>query len=107
MSIPLAALALGASLIGAGCSSGATKGGTEYKYEFSTLTAYMNAPHTFHLKRNPSNLMRNATSELDRMLGQVLTPMLNVISSGLTGVVVMLLVLLLVISFPSLALVLI
>ena len=57
------------------------------------FTAYMHAPHTFHLKRNPADLVRNANTELERMLTQVLGPTLSIIANGLIGVVVLALIL--------------
>lgn len=45
-------------------------------YEFSRrmMEAYMQAPYTFHLKRNTSELLRNTTQEVKLMVNQFLMP---------------------------------
>ena len=50
------------------------------RYRFSTrlMTSYMQAPYTFHLKRNSSELLRNAAQEVQLMTNQALMPLIMI-----------------------------
>jgi ATP-binding cassette subfamily C protein len=54
-------------------------------YEFSRrlMQAYMQAPYTFYLQRNSSELLRNATQEVKLMVGQFMQPFLNFANQGI------------------------
>lgn len=47
--------------------------------------AYMHAPYTFHLGRNPADLVRNANLEVDRVTQVVLSPAINMFAHTLIG----------------------
>lgn len=55
--------------------------------------AYMNAPYTYHLKRNSSELLRNTTQETQYMARQFMFPLLKMIMDGviITGILIFLL----------------
>lgn len=50
--------------------------------------AYMYAPYSFHLQRNPAELMRNANQEVERMIEHVMSPLLILIAQGLIGLAI-------------------
>lgn len=50
--------------------------------------AYMHAPYTFHLRRNPAELVRNANLEVDRVVQVVLQPAIAMFAHGLIGICV-------------------
>lgn len=61
----------------------------------STLFArYLRLPYSFHLRRNSSELMRNASESVNEVLGSVLMPMVRLVAEGfvILGLVVVLLV---------------
>lgn len=53
------------------------------------VDAYMNAPYTFHLTRNTSELIRNVERETSLIAGQVLTPILEVATRALIMIAVL------------------
>ena len=56
------------------------------------FTAYMNAPYTFHIQRNSSELYRNTVQEVNQIMGSVLMPLLTLTMQAaiMTAVLVML-----------------
>lgn len=55
--------------------------------------AYMNAPYTYHLKRNSAELLRNTTQETRYMVKQFMLPLLKMIMDGviIAGIIIFLL----------------
>ena len=58
---------------------------TRTRLGIQLFRAYMHAPYLFHLRRNPAELVRNATLEVDRVVQVVLAPAINMIAHGLIG----------------------
>ncbi len=54
--------------------------------------AYMLAPYPFHLRRNSAELLRNAAQEVERVVSEVLNPVLTVLRQGIVMVAVVALV---------------
>jgi len=52
------------------------------------FSAYMTAPYPFHLRRNSAELLRNSTQEVERIVTEVLNPMLTVARQGIVMVAV-------------------
>ena len=49
-----------------------------YLFSLRLMTAYMQAPYTFYLQRNSSELLRNATGEVNILINNVLAPIMNI-----------------------------
>lgn len=49
------------------------------------FSAYMRAPYVFHLQRNPAELTRNATQEVNRCIQKVIEPLLVMAASAFIG----------------------
>lgn len=56
--------------------------------------AYMNAPYTYHLKRNSAELLRNTTQETRYMAKQFMLPLLRMVMDGviISGIIIFLLI---------------
>ncbi|MDX9980852.1 MAG: ABC transporter ATP-binding protein, partial [Lentisphaeria bacterium] len=52
------------------------------------FAAYMAAPYQFHLRRNSAELLRNAALEVERVISEVLNPLLTVLRQGIVIVAV-------------------
>lgn len=65
-----------------------------YTFSHKLMTAYMQAPYTFYLERNSSELLRNTNNEVNIMVNNVLLPILKVSKELIMGVVVVLFLLL-------------
>jgi ATP-binding cassette subfamily C protein len=50
------------------------------------FAAYMGAPYKFYLRRNSAELLRNATLEVERVVGEVVNPILTVLRQGIVMV---------------------
>ncbi|WP_052667103.1 ABC transporter ATP-binding protein [Nitriliruptor alkaliphilus] len=48
------------------------------------LQRYLRLPYSFHLRRNSAELIRNANDSITEILGSVLTPVVRIITHGLT-----------------------
>jgi ATP-binding cassette, subfamily B, bacterial PglK len=59
-----------------------------YTFSHRLMTAYMQAPYTFYLNRNSSELLRNTTGEVNIMINNVLNPSLKIIKEIIMGVAV-------------------
>lgn len=57
-----------------------------YTFSHRLMTAYMQAPYTFYLNRNSSELLRNTTGEVNIMINSVLNPSLKIIKEIIMGV---------------------
>ncbi len=60
-----------------------------YTFSHRLMTAYMQAPYTFHLNRNSSELLRNTTGEVNIMINSVLNPSMKIIKEFIMGVSVL------------------
>ena len=49
-----------------------------YLFSHRLMTAYMQAPYTFYLQRNSSELLRNVSGEVNLLINQVLKPLLKI-----------------------------
>ncbi|HOF80111.1 MAG: ABC transporter ATP-binding protein [Bacteroidales bacterium] len=54
-----------------------------YTLSLRIMTAYMQAPYTFYLTRNSSELLRNTTGEVDNLINQVLNPTLIILKESM------------------------
>jgi len=60
-----------------------------YTISHRMMNAYMQAPYTFHLTRNSAELLRNATTEVEILIGRVLTRILNLAREGLMALTIL------------------
>jgi ATP-binding cassette subfamily C protein len=60
-----------------------------YTISHRMMNAYMQAPYTFHLTRNSSELLRNITTEVEILIGRVLTKILNLAREGLMALTIL------------------
>ncbi len=49
-----------------------------YKFSHKLMTAYMQAPYTFYLGRNSSELLRNTNGEVNILINNVLVPLMHI-----------------------------
>jgi len=56
-----------------------------YVFSHKLMTAYMQAPYTFHLQRNTAELLRNTTGEVNIMINNVLNPSLKILKEFVMG----------------------
>ena len=54
-----------------------------YKLSHRMMTAYMQAPYTFHLRRNTAELLRNITQEINIFVSIVVTQILTMAREGI------------------------
>jgi ATP-binding cassette, subfamily B, bacterial PglK len=59
-----------------------------YTFSHKLMTAYMQAPYTFYLERNSSELLRNTNNEVNIMINNVLLPILKVSKELIMGILV-------------------
>jgi len=59
-----------------------------YTFSHKLMTAYMQAPYTFYLERNSSELLRNTNNEVNILINNVLLPILKVSKELIMGIVV-------------------
>jgi len=60
-----------------------------YTISHRMMSAYMQAPYTFHLKRNSAELLRNSTTEVEILISRVLTRILNLTREGLMALAIL------------------
>lgn len=56
-----------------------------YIFSHRLMTAYMQAPYTFYLQRNSSELLRNTTGEVNIMINSVLSPTMKIAKEVIMG----------------------
>ncbi|NCC74424.1 MAG: ABC transporter ATP-binding protein, partial [Sphingobacteriia bacterium] len=56
-----------------------------YLLSHRLMTAYMQAPYTFYLQRNSSELLRNVTQEINLMINSVLNPVMKILKEIIMG----------------------
>jgi len=61
-----------------------------YLLSHRLMTAYMQAPYTFYLQRNSSELLRNVTQEINLMINSVLSPMMKILKEIIMGISIVL-----------------
>ena len=63
-----------------------------YTFSHRLMRAYMQAPYTFYLQRNTSELIRNITAEVNLLINQVLNPTMKIGKEGVMslGIVIFL-----------------
>jgi len=61
-----------------------------YKISHRLMSSYMQAPYTFHLKRNTAELLRNITQEVSILIGKVLVSILTLAKEGIMVVAILL-----------------
>lgn len=54
-----------------------------YLFSIRLMRAYMQAPYTFYLQRNTSELLRNSTSEVNILINNVLGPTLKILKDSI------------------------
>lgn len=81
-----------------------------YQISHRLMSSYMQAPYTFHLERNTAELLRNITQEVNLLIGNVLTMLLDVSKQAIITIAILLflfiaepLISLLVIAFSGIA----
>jgi ABC-type multidrug transport system fused ATPase/permease subunit len=81
-----------------------------YQISHRMMSSYMQAPYTFHLERNTAELLRNITQEVNILIGNVLTMLLDISKQAVITISILLFlfiaepfVTLLVIAFSGLA----
>ncbi len=60
-----------------------------YHFNHKLMTAYMQAPYTFYLGRNSSELLRNTTGEVNLMINSVLMPLMLISKEGIMSISVL------------------
>jgi ATP-binding cassette, subfamily B, bacterial PglK len=65
-----------------------------YTFSHRLMTAYMQAPYTFYLQRNSSELLRNTTGEVNIMINGVLNPTMKILKESIMGISVVVFLLL-------------
>lgn len=65
-----------------------------YLLNHRMMSLYMNAPYTFHLKRNTAELLRNVTQEVRIIINEVITGILSIAKEGvmITSILLFLLI---------------
>ena len=53
-----------------------------YTFSHRLMTAYMQAPYTFYLGRNSSELLRNTTGEVNLLINNVLVPLMHIVKES-------------------------
>ena len=60
-----------------------------YIFSHRLMTAYMQAPYTFYLGRNSSELLRNTTGEVNLLINHVLVPLMHISKEAIMSVSVL------------------
>ena len=60
----------------------------QYSFSHKLMRTYMQAPYTFYLQRNTSELIRNTTGEVQLLVGQVLNPILKISKESIMSLAV-------------------
>jgi len=61
-----------------------------YQISHRLMSSYMQAPYTFHLERNTAELLRNITQEVNLLIGNVLTMILDVSKQAIITIAILL-----------------
>lgn len=61
-----------------------------YVFSHRLMSAYMQAPYTFYLQKNSSELLRNTTNEVNIMINNVLSPLMKITIEFVMGSTVVL-----------------
>ncbi len=59
-----------------------------YIFSHRLMTAYMQAPYTFYLGRNSSELLRNTTGEVNLLINSVLVPLMHIAKESIMSLAV-------------------
>jgi len=61
-----------------------------YQISHRLMSSYMQAPYTFHLERNTAELLRNITQEVNLLIGNVLTMILDISKQAIITIAILL-----------------
>ncbi len=59
-----------------------------YLFSHRLMSAYMQAPYTFYLQRNTAELLRNTTGEVNLLINNVLSPLMNIAKESVMSLAV-------------------